>query len=80
LQSNCAEAKREFDRRLSEDPKAQQRLASLLLEEASFRALQQLRDDNKLHLPEGREIDEIHGQTDKYKFTSGIDVYRALVR
>ncbi len=74
------EARKEFDRKLSEDPKAQQRLASILLEEASFRALQQLHDDNKLHLPERREIAEIHGQIDRYKFSSAIDVHRALVK
>ena len=64
------DAKKEFDRRLSKDREAQQRLASILLEEASFRALQQLHDDNKLHLPGRREIAEIHGQIDRYKFTS----------
>ena len=73
-------ARKEFDKRLSEDPKAQQRLASILLEEASFRALQQLHDDNKLHLPQDREIAEIHEQIDKYKFVSAIRVYRALAR
>jgi hypothetical protein len=74
------DAKKEFDRRLSEDREAQQRLASILLEEASFRALQQLYDDNKLHLPERREIAEIHGQIDSYKFTSAVNVYKALVK
>jgi hypothetical protein len=74
------EARKEFDRRLSDDPKAQQRLASILLEEASFRALQQLRDDNKLHLPDRQEVGAIHEQVDKYKFTSAVDVYKALVK
>jgi len=74
------EAQKEFDRRLSEDPKAQQRLASILLEEASFRALQQLYDDNKLSWGEHREIAEIHGQIDGYKFSSAVDVYRTLVK
>ncbi|HEY6167013.1 MAG TPA: hypothetical protein VI454_03160 [Verrucomicrobiae bacterium] len=74
------ETRKEFDRRLSEDPKAQQRLASILLEEASFRALQQLYDDNKLLLPERREVAEVHAQIDRYKFSSAVDVYRALVR
>ena len=74
------EARKEFDRHLTEDPLAQQRLASILLEEASFRALQQLQNDNKLHLPERREIAEIHGQIDSYKFASAVDVYRALVK
>ena len=78
--STKEEAQKEFDRRLSEDQKAQQRLASILLEEASFRALQQLYDDNKLSWGQDREIAEIHGQIDRYKFTSAVDVYRALVR
>jgi hypothetical protein len=78
--STKEEVRKEFDRRLSEDPKAQQRLASILLEEASFRALQQLYDDNKLPLPERREVAEVHAQIDRYKFSSAVDVYRALVK
>lgn len=74
------EGRKEFDRRLSEDPKAQQRLASILLEEASFMALQQLYDDNKLLLSERREVAEVHAQIDRYKFSSAVDVYRALVK
>jgi len=74
------DARKEFDLRLAQDPRAQQRLSSILLEEASFRALQQLRDDNKLHLPERLEIAEIHGHIDRYKFASAVDVYRALVK
>jgi hypothetical protein len=73
-------AKKEFDRRLIADAKAQQRLASILLDEACFRALQQLFDDNKLPLPQNREIDKIHEQIDQYKFESATNVYRALVR
>jgi hypothetical protein len=78
--ANKDDVKKEFDRRLSEDPAAQQRLASILLEEASFRALQQLRDDNKLHFPDQREVAEVHDQINRYKFTSAVDVHRALVR
>ncbi|MBE3040085.1 MAG: hypothetical protein IMZ62_14905 [Chloroflexi bacterium] len=74
------EAKKLFDRRLIENPEAQQRLAAILLEEASFCALEQLRRDNKLHLPEGNEATEVHNQVDGYKFLSAVDVYRSLVR
>ncbi len=73
-------AKKEFDRRLIADPKAQQRLALILLDEACFRALQQLFDDNKLPLPQDREIAQIHEQIDRYKFESATSVYRTLVR
>lgn len=73
-------AKKEFDRRLIVDAKAQQRLASILVDEACFRALQQLFDDNNLPLPPDREIAEIHEQIDRYKFESATSVYRALVR
>lgn len=78
--STKEDKKKEFERRLSEDREAQQRLASILLEEASFRALQQLKDDNKLHLPGGREITEIHAHIDSYKFRSAVSVYKALVK
>jgi hypothetical protein len=74
------DARREFDRRLSRDPSAQQRLASLLLEEMSFRMLQQLFDDNKLPLPREREISAIHDEIDKHKFKLAKELYRALVR
>ncbi len=74
------EAKREFDRRLTGDPKAQQRLASILVEEACFRALQQLFDDNKLLLAPQREVAEIHQEIDKLKFDSAPAIYRSLVR
>ena len=74
------DVRKEFDRRLSEDQRAQQRLASVLLEEASFRALEQLHIDNKLPLPQNREIDEIHSQIDRYKFSSAVNVYKALVK
>lgn len=74
------ESRKEFDRRLSRDPKAQQRLASLLLEEMSFRMVQQLFDDNKLPLPSRREITAIHDEIDKHKFKLAAELYRALVR
>jgi hypothetical protein len=74
------EAKKEFDRRLSRDPQAQQRLAWLLLEELSFRTLQQLFDDNKLPLPSGAEISSIHEEIDKHKFKLAADIYKAMVR
>lgn len=74
------EAQKMFDRQLIENPAAQQRLAAILLEEASFRALEQLRSDNKLHMPQGGEVTEVHSHIDAYKFSSAVDVYRALVR
>lgn len=74
------EARKEFDRRLSRDPKAQQRLASLLLEEMSFRMVQQLFDDNKLTFPSRREITAIHDEIDKHKFKLAAGLYKALVR
>ncbi len=73
-------SKEEFDRRISTRPEAQQRLASLLVEEASFRALQQLHDDNKLLLAERREVAAVHEQIDKYKFESAVEVHRALTK
>ncbi len=73
-------SRKEFDRRLSRDPKAQQRLASLLLEEMSFRMVQQLFDDNKLSFPSRREITAIHDEIDKHKFRLAAELYRALVR
>jgi hypothetical protein len=78
--TNPDELQKEFDRRVSVDKNAQQRLAAILLEEASFRALQQLRTDNKLHFPENLEVSAIHDQVDCYKFTSALDVYRVLMR
>ncbi|MBM3839770.1 MAG: hypothetical protein FJ398_17725 [Verrucomicrobia bacterium] len=74
------EARKEFDRRLSQDTQAQQRLASLLVEEVSFRTLQQQFDDNDLLLPPRREIAEIHAKVDEHKFKLANDVYRALVK
>lgn len=74
------ESRKEFDRRLSRDSKAQQRLASLLLEEMSFRMVQQLFDDNKLSFPSRREITAIHDEIDKHKFKLAAELYRALVR
>lgn len=78
--ANKEEAKEEFDRRLVRDPLAQQRLAWLLLEELSFRTLEQLFVDNKLLLPRGAEISSIHEEIDKHKFKLAADVYRALVK
>jgi hypothetical protein len=74
------DSKDEFDKRISTRPEAQHRLATLLLEEASFRALEQLYKDNKLHFAHRREIGEVHEKIDAYKFESAADVYRALAR
>lgn len=74
------ETQEEYDRRISRDQIAQQRLVSLLLEEASFRALQQRFDDNDVHFPDRREIAEVHQHLDRYKFESAIDVFKALVK
>jgi hypothetical protein len=74
------ESQQEFDRRVSRDPIAQQRLASLLQEEASFRALEQRYLDNKVSFPERREIGAVHTEIDKYKFESSANVFKALVR
>jgi len=74
------DSKDEFDRRLTARPEAQQRLAALLLEEASFRALQQRYDENKLLLAERREIAAVHEEIDNYKYESAVDVYKALLR
>ena len=70
----------EFDKRISANIESQQRLATLLLEEASFKALQQRYDDNKVHFAERKEIDAVHMEIDQYKFESAADVYRALGR
>jgi hypothetical protein len=70
----------EFDRRFSQHQLAQQRLAAIMLEEASFRALQQLYGDNKVPLPEKKEVSAVHDEIDKYKFDSALDVFRALVK
>ena len=74
------EARKEFDHRLSRDHAAQQRLASLLLEEVSFRALAQLRHDNKLALPDKEEVGTIHDEINKHKFSEAVNVYRIFVR
>jgi len=74
------DSKDEFDERLTTQVEAQQRLAGLLLEEASFRALQQLYDDNKVIFRERAEIGAVHEQIDKYKFESAVDVYKALTK
>ncbi len=73
-------AQNEFDKRLIANAESQQRLAALLLEEASFKALQQRYEDDKVHLAYRKEIDAVHTEVDKYKFESAVDVYRALVR
>ncbi len=73
-------SKEEFDERISSQVEAQQRLAALLLEEASFRALQQRFIDGKVLFPERREIAAVHEEIDEYKFESALDVYRALSR
>jgi len=73
-------AQNEFDKRLIANAESQQRLAALLLEEASFKALQQRYEDDKVHLAHRKEIDAVHTEVDKYKFESAVDVYRALVR
>jgi hypothetical protein len=69
-----------FDRRLRENPSAQQRLAVLLLEEASFRALEWLHEHNQLHLPPKLEVTTVHDAMNKYKYDSAIDIHKALVR
>jgi hypothetical protein len=74
------DSKEEFDKRLHNKVEAQQRLAALLLEEASFRALQHNYDNNKVQWGERKEIGAVHEQIDKYKFESAVDVYRALTR
>lgn len=70
----------EFDRHLLTEPLAQQRLASLLLEEASFRALEERRFDNNLPLPLNREVDTVHQEVNSYKFNSALDVFKAIVK
>ncbi len=74
------EARKQFDRRLIRDVRAQQRLAWLLLEEISFRTLQQLFDDNKLPLPSRREISSIHDEVDKHTFKLAVEVYKAAAK
>ncbi len=74
------DSKEEFDKRLSTKQEAQHRLVGLLLEEASFKALQQRYDDNKVLFAERKEIGVIHEEIDRYKFESAIDVYKALTR
>ena len=58
----------DFDRSLLRSPVAQQRLASLLIEEAAFRALEELHQDNKLPLPQNREVARVHEEIDRHKF------------
>ena len=68
----------EYDRHVSQDKVAQQRVAMVLLEEASFRALQQLYMDNKV--AGSLSIDEIHRHIDEYKYTYAISVYKAMLK
>lgn len=70
----------DFDRNILRSPVAQQRLASLLIEEGAFRALEELRQDNKLHLPANREVARVHEEIDRHKFTSALNIFRALVK
>lgn len=72
--------KEEYDRHVGKDKVAQQRVATILLEEASFRALQQLYDDNKVSWASRREIGEIHRHIDEYKFASAINVFKAMLK
>lgn len=72
--------KKEFDVKVASEPMAQQRLAGLLLDEVAFRALEQLRIDNELHLPQNKEVTSIHRKLDTYKFDLARSVFRALVK
>ncbi len=74
------ELKHSFDRQLKESGLAQQRLAQLLLEEASFRALEHLHRNNKLLLATDLEVTAVHDAINKYKYDSALAVHRALVR
>lgn len=69
-----------FDSQLRTSPLAQQRVAHLLLEEASFRALEDMRLKNRLHFQEHKEVSLVHEEIDKYKYKSAAAVHRALVR
>jgi hypothetical protein len=70
----------QFDQKVASDAIAQQRLASLLLDEVAFRALEQQRIDDKLHLPNNKEVSSIHQKLDMYKFDLARSVFRALVK
>ena len=65
---------------MSAPERAQQRLASLLLEEASFRALEHNYLENRVHFAEGRAVTSIHEKIDEYKFESAVNVFKALAR
>lgn len=69
-----------FDQTVASDSIAQQRLAGLLLDEVAFRALEQLKIDNQLHLPQNKEVTSIHRQLDTYKFDLARSVFRVLVK
>jgi hypothetical protein len=70
----------DFNMSLLRSSLAQQRLASLLVEEGTFRALEELRQDNKLRLPTNREVDGIHQEVDRHKFKSALGIFKALVK
>ncbi|HEV2350716.1 MAG TPA: hypothetical protein VG028_12815 [Terriglobia bacterium] len=70
----------DFEESLLHSPVAQQRLASLLVEEGTFRALEELRQDNKLHLPTNREVAGVHQEVDRHKFKSALGIFKALVK
>jgi hypothetical protein len=70
----------DFDRNILRSPVAQQRLASLLIEEGAFRALEELKQDNKLPLPQNREVTRVHEEIDRHKFTSALNIFKALVK
>jgi hypothetical protein len=71
---------KQFDQQVASDSIAQQRLAGLLLDEVAFRALEQLRIDNQLHLPQNKEVSSIHQKLDMYKFELARSVFRVLVK
>ena len=74
------EEQSDFDRNILQASVAQQRLASLLIEEGAFRALEELHQDNKLPLPENREVAKVHEEIGRHKFTSALNIYKALVK
>lgn len=74
------EDKSDFDKSLLGSPVAQQRLASLLIEEGAFRALEELRQDNKVPLVQNREVAGVHEVIDEHKFTYALNIFKALVK
>jgi hypothetical protein len=73
-------AETDFGRSLQGSALAQQRLASLLIEEGAFRALEELRRDNDLPLPQNREVTAVHERIDRHKFKYALNIFKALVR